>query len=104
MSLTRTVTHTHVHALKKKQGRVRLLTGLGLDSRSWSWDLDWFQIATELYHVLKCVSLQVGHCVNGLYIIILMIILTVVVYDYYLSPLLAEDWHFEICLSLDAVA
>ncbi len=51
-------------------------------------------------------SLQVGHCVYWLYIIILIIIIiVVVVYDYYyLSSLLAEDWHFEICLSLDAVA
>lgn len=50
-------------------------------------------------------SLQVGHCVYWLYIIILIIIIIVVVYDYYyLSSLLAEDWHFEICLSLDAVA
>lgn len=48
-------------------------------------------------------SLQVGHCVYWVYIVILMII--IVVYDYYyLSSLLAEDWHFEICLSLDAVA
>lgn len=50
-------------------------------------------------------SLQVGHCVYWLYIIILIIIIIVVVYDYYyLSSLLAEDWHFKICLSLDAVA
>lgn len=49
-------------------------------------------------------SLQVGHCVYWLYIIILIIIIIVVVHDYdYLSSLLAEDWHFEICLSLDAV-
>lgn len=49
-------------------------------------------------------SLQVGHCVYWVYIIILMNII-IVVYDYYyLSSLLAEDWHFEICLSLDAVA
>lgn len=82
------------------------MTGLRLDSRSWSLDLDRFQIATELYHVLKCVfSLQVGHCVYGLYIIILMIIIIVVVYGYYyLSSLLAEDWHFEICLFHYAVA
>lgn len=36
---------------------------------------------------------------------LIIIIIVVVVYDYYyLSSLLAEDWHFEICLSLDAVA
>lgn len=35
----------------------------------------------------------------------IILIIIVVVYDYYyLSSLLAEDWHFEICLSLDAVA
>lgn len=68
------------------------------------WDLDWFQIATDLYIVLKRVFPASGTCVYWVYIIILIIII-VVVYDYYyLSSMLAEDWHFEICLSLDAVA
>lgn len=41
----------------------------------------------------------------GCTLLFLLIIIIVVVYDYYyLSSLLAEDWHFEICLSLDAVA
>ena len=47
-------------------------------------------------------SRQVGHCVYWVYIIILIII--IVVYYYYLSSLLAEDWHFTICLSFDAAA
>lgn len=49
-------------------------------------------------------SLQVGHRVYWVYIIILINIIIVVVYDYFLSTLLAEDWQFEICLSLDAIA
>lgn len=70
------------------------------------WDLDWFQIATELYHVLKCVfPASRALCLLAVHYYFLIIIIIVVVYDYYyLSPLLAEDWHFEICLSLDAVA
>lgn len=41
----------------------------------------------------------------GCTFLFLIIIIIVVVYDYYyLSSLLAEDWHFESCLSLDAVA
>ena len=40
-----------------------------------------------------------------LFLIIIIIIIIVVVSDYYyLSSLLAEDWHFESCLSLDAIA
>ena len=50
-----------------------------------------------LYKVLKC-FLQGGHCVPWVYIIIII----PVVY-YYLSSLLAKDWHFEICLSPDNV-
>lgn len=39
------------------------------------------------------------------FLFLIIIIIIVVVYDYYyLSSLLAKDWHFESCLSLDAVA
>lgn len=42
-------THTHTHTKTRPSEVIDWTRGSGL------WDLDWFQIATELYHVLKCV-------------------------------------------------
>lgn len=104
----RTGTCTHAH---KKQGLVRLLTGLKLDFWYWSvrlgpvsnsyWALPFFFFS----FFLKCVfPANRGIVFIGCTLLFLITILIVVVYDYYLSLLLAEDWHFKICLSLDAVA
>lgn len=104
----RTGTCTHAH---KKQGLVRLLTGLKLDFWYWSvrlgpvsnsyWALPFF----FFLFFLKCVfPANRGIVFIGCTLLFLITILIVVVYDYYLSLLLAEDWHFKICLSLDAVA
>lgn len=95
----RWLTHTHT---KTRPSEVIDWTKTGLAALVCTslWNLDWFQIATELYHVLKCVfPASRALCLLAVhYYFLIIIIIIVVVYDYYyLSPLLAEDWHFEIC-------
>ena len=54
-SHTHTCTHTHTHKTRPSDVNDWTKTGLMVLVCTSLWDLDWFQIATELYHVLKCV-------------------------------------------------
>lgn len=99
------LTYTHMH-IKTRPSEVTDWTKTGLVVLVYTglWDLDRSLIATEIYHFLKCVfPSSRALCLLGVHYY-LITILIVVVYDYYLSLLLAEGWHCKICLSLDPVA